>query len=61
MNTNYIKGRIYQLGLKNYEVAKKLDYTPQHFSAIINGRDNISIKKLEELADVLGCNVKRLL
>lgn len=61
MNTNQVKGRIYKLGLKNKEVAEKLGYTPEHFSSVINGRRNISLKKLEELADILGCSVKSLL
>lgn len=61
MNKNYIKGRIYTLGLTQETLAKKMGVSRVWVSGVINGKTNPTIKTLEKFADALGCKVKDLL
>ncbi|MFZ5989404.1 MAG: helix-turn-helix domain-containing protein [Bacillota bacterium] len=61
MNENILKkvGKnlariIDERGMKNYEFAYKIKISPQHMSAIVNGKSNLSLKKLGMICDVLG-------
>jgi transcriptional regulator with XRE-family HTH domain len=42
---------------KNKHLAKRLNCSPAYISKLFNGRSNFTIKKLVEIAQVIGCDL----
>lgn len=49
-----IKEIMEEKGVTNAELAKALSVTPQYVSAIVNGKKNLSVSKLEVISRFLG-------
>ena len=57
-NTNLgirVANAIRECGLKQYEVAEKLNYTPTYLSNIVNGRRPVTPEFAEKLCKLLNC------
>lgn len=44
-------------GIKNSDLAKRLDKSPSNLFQIFS-RDNFRVQELEEIADALNCDIK---
>lgn len=44
MNTKALKCKMIEKGLNNVELAKRIGVTPQHFSTILNGKCQLTLK-----------------
>lgn len=49
-----LKGRIAEMGMTQWEIAKRLNLTAQSLNAKLNGRANFNIAKVRSLSDILA-------
>lgn len=57
----YIQLAIRQAGLKQYEVARRLNMADANFSRLINGHREFPLALAASLADILGCDKDELM
>lgn len=55
-----IREILIEKGMTNADLQKKLGVSKQYISNIINGRQNVSVPKLQEIANALGVNISEL-
>lgn len=54
MNTNFIKGKIVEVGLTQEKLAKKLDISVQTLNAKLNGRSCLTVDQAMHIAHILN-------
>jgi DNA-binding XRE family transcriptional regulator len=54
---NHLKGRIYETGRRQREIATELGISEWQMTAIVTGRTVVSNTMKKRLAKILGCNV----
>lgn len=55
-----IREILIEKGMTNADLQKILGVSKQYISNIINGRQNVSVPKLQEIANALGVNISEL-